>query len=90
MYINDIIDVLDVPSLLYADDLKIFFRVQSSLDCIRLQDNLNRVLLWSKKNNLLLNADKCIVKSYSIKLSNVVHNYVLDQRVRNRPDYVSM
>ncbi|XP_063933353.1 uncharacterized protein LOC135145176 [Zophobas morio] len=88
MYINDIVEVLDVPSLLYADDIKIFFRVQSSLDCIRLQDNLNRVLLWSKKNNLLLNADKCIVKSYSIKLSNVIYNYVLDQRVLQRPDYV--
>mgnify|MGYP005987643051 CR=1 FL=1 len=40
------------------------------------------------KNNLLLNANKCPVKSYSTKLSNVVHNYALDQKVLQRSDYV--
>ena len=41
--INDIVEDLDVHFLLYANDINIFYAVNNSSDCLKLQNNLNKL-----------------------------------------------
>ena len=56
-FINQISKDLDVHSLLYCDDKKIYYRIDTINDCIRLQSALNLVNDWCKKKQL---AFKCL------------------------------
>ena len=56
----------DIGCLLYADDLKLFFKIHTVSDCRRLQQNLDRVVRWCSHNRLLLNPVKCHVMSFSL------------------------
>ena len=88
IYINDIVDQLDVQCLLYADDLKIFHEIKSMEDCLVLQRNIDLVHIWSKKNLLPLNKCKCVIKSYSKKVKPIEFKYNLDGVVLERPEFV--
>ena len=67
IFINDLPDVLESPSLLYADDLKIFRAIESIRDCDFLQHDLDRLHSWCTSNRLALNVTKCGVMTYSVK-----------------------
>jgi hypothetical protein len=41
--------------LLYADDLKLFYNIRSEQDCVRIQNDLCRVVSWRESNGLELN-----------------------------------
>ena len=43
IFLNDFVEVIDVNCLIYADDLKIITTVDNLNDCLRLQNNLNRL-----------------------------------------------
>jgi len=63
IFINDLPIVLN-PSIkifLFADDAKIFCKIKSVDDQHGLQTNLNKLYLWSEKNHLPLNINKCQV-----------------------------
>ena len=81
IFINDLCDLLTgCKFLFYADDLKIFMRVKDLNDTMELQNNLNIVNLWCKKNYMELNVLKCKCISYSRKqnLNQIVYNYEID------------
>jgi len=61
IYINDIVDNLNCPAYLFADDMKIFSGASSRMDSVRLQADLDTVVTWTKKWLLKLNAGKCKV-----------------------------
>jgi hypothetical protein len=67
LFINDINEIFTVDSLLYADDLKLYWRIHNMHDCIELQSNVDLLSDWCSRNKLLLNKDKCISVSYSRK-----------------------
>lgn len=75
VYINDIGDSLDVPFLLYADDLKIYSRVEKLGDFLKLQESLDRVFAWCGTNKLPMNLLKCSVISYSKKKAQQIFHY---------------
>lgn len=54
---NELFSSLTVPSLAYANDLKIFLEVNSISDCLILKNNLNRISSWCVNNCLQLNFD---------------------------------
>jgi Reverse transcriptase (RNA-dependent DNA polymerase) len=69
--------------LCFADDMKLFIKVNSVDDCLLLQDDLNSFVLWSETLGLSLNIKKCrsmvftkrrfpITFSYSINLINLL------------------
>lgn len=62
IYINDIVDVLSVNSLLFVDDLKIFNIIDSTEDQFLLQNNIDSLLGWYSRNELTLNSPKCAVQ----------------------------
>ena len=62
IFINDL-DVEDINSniLKFADDTKIFKEVRCSTDCSQLQADLDKLVLWAQKWQMVFNVDKCKV-----------------------------
>lgn len=75
LFINDIKDVIKKSNfLLYADDLKIFYRVRNDRDAQSLQNDLYSLELWSKNNLLHFNLSKCHIISFSKKRFTLFNN----------------
>lgn len=85
VFINDIVDDLDVNCLLYADDLKLFCRIGDRSDCISLSTNLRRIERWCISNKLSLNACKCKVMTFSLKPEKIIYDYEINNIVLERP-----
>jgi hypothetical protein len=75
IYINDMPSNVDVrcPIQLYADDSKISSTIDSYHDCYRLQEQLERLVRWSREWRLNFNASKC--KIMSITRKTLPHRY---------------
>jgi hypothetical protein len=52
IFINDLVDDLDVPHLLFADDMKIYLTIDSIDDPLRLQGCIEEISRRCKLNNL--------------------------------------
>ncbi len=61
IFINDLPDVVETESLIFADDTKVFNRINSSADATRLQNDINNLTTWSSTWQLRFNASKCKV-----------------------------
>ena len=83
IYINDLSSNLKSSEcLLFADDAKIFKRVDSLADCSQLQSDLNRLMLWCSKWKLTLNFEKCKCINFSLKKSrNLTYYYHLGSSI---------
>lgn len=87
IFINDIIEESDnFKFLMYADDLKLFSRIDSMDDCILLQAKLDKVSNWCTKYKLPLNPQKCNVMSYTRKSCTLTYNYNINNNVLPRPE----
>lgn len=86
LFVNDITEVIDVPHLLYADDLKIFLKIENLEDCAQLQGNLNRIHSWASRNRLPINIQKCEVMTFSLSQSPIEFNYSVGGIVLRRPE----
>lgn len=75
IFINDLSCRLKCQCLLYADDLKIFNTIHSFDDCNNLQKDLNVLLQWCERNDLLLNINKCAIVSFTRKKVYHIKNY---------------
>lgn len=76
-FINDLPGTLECSSLLYADDLKLFSRIDSTHDALFLQNQLDHLLLWCDQNKLQLNVAKCKIMSFTRKKEPTLHRYML-------------
>jgi hypothetical protein len=65
IFVNDVVSRLNVPHLLFSDDIKIFCRISSIDDCHRLQNNILLIMNWCEVNNLKVNVTKCNFMSFS-------------------------
>ena len=70
MFINDMPHAIlgDSKISLYADDSKIFKKVDSYHDCMDLQQQLDHLVEWSKRWRLNFNASKCKIMSITRKI----------------------
>ena len=59
----------------YADDLKLYCEIRSPEDCALLQQAINDVSMWAKKNGLAISVPKCAVLMTD---STSAQTYVLD------------
>lgn len=78
IFINDISSCfLHSKFLLYADDMKIFKKINSYNDCCLLQQDLIRFEEYCQRNSLDLNVSKCHSITFTRKFSVVEHFYKL-------------
>lgn len=79
IFINDLPDSLyNSVCLLFADDCKIYRRIESFNDCILLQEDLTRVSAWCNDFRVNLNIKKCVVMSFTNKSQNIDYPYAID------------
>ena len=86
IFINDITKNLSSNVLMYADDLKIFRRINNFEDCLELQDDIDKFQNWSIYNLLPVNARKCYVMSLTNKTSKVLYLYSMFSSTLSRVD----
>ncbi|KAJ0169577.1 hypothetical protein K1T71_013710 [Dendrolimus kikuchii] len=88
-YIYDINDCLkNSEYLMYADDKKIFFRIKSEIDCLRIQSDLDCLSAYYTKNNINLNIQKCECISFTRKIKPIFYNYNFSGTPIKRVRYV--
>ena len=79
IYINDLPELLNSESFMFADDTKLFRTITSKSDAVALQSDLDALQEWSEKWLLRFNPDKCHVLTLG-KFENTryTHRYKLD------------
>ncbi|CAF4878055.1 unnamed protein product [Pieris macdunnoughi] len=76
--LNDLPKVVkNAKCLLFADDIKLYMPIESTDDCIRLQEDIDRVVNWSRRNRLGFNLAKCKVISFSRARFPTRYNYTI-------------
>ena len=79
IFINDLADSFEFATpLFYADDLKLFARINSVDDALNLQRDLDRLSIWCTDNKLSLNLAKCHVLRISRSLGTIIFAYSLN------------
>ena len=64
IYVNDIPSVVDSQTLMFADDTRIFRKIQSKSDFLQFQQGINNLFTWSVKWQLKFNILKCFIPSW--------------------------
>ena len=77
LYINDLPTDIDSDIFLFADDTKIFRKIENQDDSDNLQEDLTKLQEWSNKWLLKFHPDKCKVVDISIR-DRVHYSYFLD------------
>lgn len=77
IFLNDIVDCIDVRCLIFADDMKVFTSVSSFEDCRQLQNCLLRIEDWCGGNCMKLNPNKCHIVSFNRSTRSVQFAYQL-------------
>lgn len=79
-YIFDIYTCIKTPvqHLLYADDKKVFLKIRNISDCRLLQNSLNCLVEYYKRNKITVNASKCQVITFSRKTSPIYASYIMN------------
>ncbi|KAL4149951.1 hypothetical protein QTP88_003802 [Uroleucon formosanum] len=79
LFVNSAVSVLHHAKLLiFADDMKIFFRIKSISDCHLLQNDLQRLVAWGESLGLALNIAKCSVMTFSRINAAIEHTYTVN------------
>ena len=78
LYVNDLPDAVTNSTVAcFADDTKIFRRIDSITDAILLQDDLNNLESWSKISGLMFNEEKCKNISITRRRQPINHPYCI-------------
>lgn len=89
LFINDISKCFSYANfLLYADDLKIYSRVDTVVDAIRLQSDLDSLGRWCENNHLKFNYGKCVHISYSRLRNPLVTSYYINDDIINQDQVI--
>ena len=82
IYINDLEDDISSKALKFVDDTKVFRKITNDADKQSLQDDLDKLVKWSEKWQMLLNVWKC--KCIHIGHGNMVEEYKMEDAVLGR------
>lgn len=76
LFINDLAPLIKSIILLFADDVKIFRKINSHVDARTLQNDINTIYNWCNENFLELNINKCNSMTFTRKPPNTTHQFV--------------
>lgn len=83
--INDLPGVVrNAECLLFADDLKLLLAVRDRKDCIKFQQDIDRVVQWNRQNKLEFNISKCSIMSFGRMKSMLNFNYKIEGKLMTR------
>lgn len=91
VFINDATKIFKFAKLgVFADDLKLYAKVNNATENSHLQDDVNRFYAWCKRNAMELSIEKCKSMSFHRKADPIIYNYTIDgtaiERVREMRD----
>lgn len=90
LFVNDVSEAINHSKfLVFADDIKIFHRIDCIEDSILLQCDLDSFSLWCKRNDMNLACDKCKFIKFSRKKIEISVNYVIDGQILPRVDHIT-
>ncbi len=76
LYVNDLPDAVTNSTVAcFADDTKIFRKIDSNTDALSLQDDLNNLEIWSNSSGLVFNEEKCKSLSITRRSQPINHPY---------------
>lgn len=78
LFINDISRVIECKFLLFADDIKLFCKLETPEDSMVLQRSLDRVSQWCVENCMQLNASKCMAMSFYRSETRLQSDYTIN------------
>jgi hypothetical protein len=79
LFINDIVKIFEnVQTLLYADDMKLFFVIKDTNDSERMQNDLTKLSKWCECNQLFLNISKCKTITFGRLKNQTLYDYSLN------------
>ena len=87
-FLADLPGSVTADCIMYADDVKLYRRVESSADCATLQLDLDHLCDWSRTWRLNLNPTKCNSISFTLRTSPIVHSYTIDGHTLRRCEQV--
>lgn len=80
LFVNDLSQCVSFSDfLLFADDFKMFRKIQTVRDCVLLQRDINNIHKWSIDNQLKFNINKCSVMSVSRKKECIIFDYQIEK-----------
>jgi ribonuclease P/MRP protein subunit RPP40 len=79
IYINDIDDGISSKILKFADDTKLYRKLETDSDIVQLQQDLANLFKWSRDWLMLFNVEKC--KVMHIGYNNVEASYMMNGTV---------
>lgn len=89
LFINDLYGSLTNSNYLaYADDLKLYISVSSTDDRVLLQNDLDALGDWCRRNYMSLNSSKCNVITFSRKTHPTAFNYYIGDASIQRTNQV--
>jgi ribonuclease P/MRP protein subunit RPP40 len=88
IFINDLVLDLDVPHLLFADDMKIYLTIDSIDDALRLQGCIEEISRRCKLNNLVLNHLKCSIVTFTRKTKPLLFEYKINGSILTRRELI--
>ena len=88
VFINDLVETLSCPALLYADDLKVYKSIETLQDCHQLQHDLNNIQEWCSTNRMSLNTAKCFIITFSKKKKLILSDYFISGHKLERRDQI--
>lgn len=81
VFINDLPAVVNNSKYaLFADDFKLWKITNSEASCYELQCDINNIYEWSQKNLLYFNINKCSTATFTKRLNQVIHQYVMNEK----------
>jgi hypothetical protein len=81
IFVNDLVSQLKCPSLLYADDLKIYSTITNLGDALSLQSDLETISQWCCNNLMFLNVKKCFMVTFTKKINKICFTYKLNNQI---------
>jgi hypothetical protein len=82
------VDDLDVPHLLFADDMKIYLTIDTVDDALRLQGCIKKISRRCRLNNLVLNHHKCSIVTFTRKTKPLLFDYKVNGSILSRRESI--
>ena len=85
LFINDLLSEIQFSNcLLFADDCKLSYLINSLDDCMKLQSDLIKICEWCNLNGMQINIKKCFVISFSRSYQLFNYDYKIDNQSLTR------